>query len=316
MNDEMIEEFKIEAEEMFVTAEEGFLNIEKGEAFIDNFNKIFRAFHSLKGAAGMFGLQELQAHMHKLESLFEAQKNQAKMDKKKIDYFLSGIDAAKTLLEGRAVNFTHLSNDELTMSDETITPPQKMDAKKEIVHKKTGRGIVYIVDDEAPILEILASMLETMDFEVHTFTSAAALLDSIDIITPDIILSDISMPEMSGIEMVKKIRANSPMVTFIMISGQLSKEMILELLNYDVSGFIEKPFAEEEIKNTVERAFRLSQLSSLLNKSINYMLYQFSDLDSYLKQAGKENVRLALKEELKNIIKIQTEIHEQKKTKK
>lgn len=44
-------------------------------------------------------------------------------------------------------------------------------------------------------------------------------------------------------------------------------------------------------------------------------MYQFSDLDSYLKSAGKENVRLSLKEELKTIIKIQNQLNEKKKQK-
>jgi FixJ family two-component response regulator len=98
-----------------------------------------------------------------------------------------------------------------------------------------------------------------------------------------------------------------------MVSGAITKERVLELIKYDVCGFIEKPFLEEDVKGIVDRAFNISQLNTLLSKSINYILYQFSDLDSYLKQIGKENIRVTLKEELKNIIKIQNELTEKKK---
>ncbi len=324
LNDEMIDEFKIEAAEMFETSEEGFLNIEKGENFLNNFNLIFRAFHSLKGAAGMFGLQDLQAHMHKLESLFEAQKPNGSIGKKQIDYFLEGIDSAKALLDGKSSHFNHLSLKELeslnpnsTAALKAATQPevksnsavQNLETKK----KKTTKGLIFIVDDEQNILDILEAFVLDLNFEVKTFLTAESVLEALTEFTPDIILTDISMPGMDGISMVKAIRQINQVVTFIMVSGNITKERVLDLIKYDVSGFIEKPFQEEEVKAIIERAFTVSQLNTLLNKSINYILYQFSDLDSYLKQIGKENIRVTLKEELKNIIRIQNELTEKKK---
>ncbi len=326
MNDEMIDEFKIEAAEMFESAEEGFLNIDRGEDFISNFNLIFRSFHSLKGAAGMFGLMDLQAHMHKLESLFEAQKPKGSMGKSQIDYFLNGIDVAKALLDGNEMSFTHLSESELDNIDKidsksTSAPsPKPVQAKtsatsaKSDSPKNSKRGTIFIVDDEESILEILESYVLDLNFHVVTFTSATEALKSLNDNSPDVILSDISMPGMDGIEFVKKVREVNLQVSFIMVSGQVTKERMLELLKYDVSGFIEKPFLENVIKDVTERAFTTSQLSYLLQKSINYILYQFSDLDQFLKDSGKENMRLSLKEELKSIIKVQKDLYEKKKS--
>jgi FixJ family two-component response regulator/HPt (histidine-containing phosphotransfer) domain-containing protein len=325
MNDEMIDEFKIEAAEMFESAEEGFLNIDRGEDFISNFNLIFRSFHSLKGAAGMFGLMDLQAHMHKLESLFEAQKPKGSMGKSQIDYFLSGIDVAKALLDGQDTPFTHLSEAELDNIDQaemkTTTPPKTTNHASETVLKSGSnkghkRGTIFIVDDEESILEILETYILDLDFEVITFTSAQEALNSLNDNSPDVILSDISMPGMDGIEFVKKVREVNLQVSFIMVSGQITKDRILELLKYDVFGFIEKPFQENVIKEVTERAYTNSQLSYLLQKSINYILYQFSDLDQFLKESGKENMRVSLKNELKSIINIQKDLYEKKKTQK
>lgn len=323
MNDEMIEEFKIEAAEMFESAEEGFLNIDRGEDFITNFNLIFRSFHSLKGAAGMFGLLDLQSHMHKLESLFETQKRKGAIGKSQIDYFLSGIDVAKAILDGDSgSSFKHFSDKELDaldgLNNGTNVQIEKTNSKiviapKSNLKKSNARGLVYIVDDEEDILDILQSYIEEMNFDVKVFNSAQSALNSLNDSTPDIILSDISMPNIDGIEFVKRVRQINQNVTFIMISGNLSKERILDLLKYDVTGFVEKPFLESYVKEVVEQAFSLSQLNYLLHKSINYILYQFSDLDNYLKESGKENMRISLKEELKSIIRIQSEIIEKKK---
>ncbi len=337
-NDDMIEEFKVEAADMFEAAENGFLNIEKGEEFLTNFNHIFRSFHSLKGAAGMFNLLDLQSHMHKLESLFEAQKSKMKFDKAQIDYFLTGIDVAKSLLDGKESEFHHLNEEEFSkISDQKssletshlqkegrpLSTNQKSPATEEhkksseksaSVSHKANRGLVFIVDDEEGILEILKEFIEELNFEVHTFLTADAALEAITENSPTIIISDIAMPQMDGIALVKKIRETNQQVAFIMISGSLTKNKILELIKFDVFGFIEKPFNENDIKSICEQAFNHYRLNSLLNKSVNYILYQFSDLDGYLKSQGKENIRITLKEELKNIIKIQQEINERKKS--
>jgi FixJ family two-component response regulator len=320
MNDEIIEEFMIEAAEMFESAEEGFLNLERGEDFNSNFNLIFRAFHSLKGAAGMFGLQDLQGHMHKLESLFEAQKSKGLMDKKQVDYFLAGIDAAKALLEGKPVHFVHqdsLENLSEAIIKETKAVAHAVEEKLEQKKFNNGktRGLVFIVDDEEDILDILDAYLSSIHFQVQTFQRAEDALAALKEHAPDMVLTDLTMPKMDGIKLAKEIRLINSNVPIIMVSGNLSKEKVLELLCYDIFGFIEKPFNESAIVEICERAFDLSQLNNLLSKSINYILYQFSDLDSYLKSVGKENIRLSLKEELKTIIRIQNELAEKKKRK-
>jgi len=305
IDDSMIEEFKIEAQEMFENSENGFLNIEKGDNFIENYNLIFRAFHSLKGAAGMFGLEDLQAHMHKLESLFEAQKNNGKLDKAQIDYFLTGIDGAKVLIDGGSISFKYYSIEEFKtiQSGNTSENIEQMAKRKPatIVEEKK-RGLFYIVDDEDGILSILSDLVSELGFKVKTFMSAKEVLESIEIETPDVILSDINMPDVSGLDLLKELHKNEVEAPVIFISGYISKEIMMDALDAGAYGFIEKPFNEVYLKSICENAFLKVQTAHLLQKSINYMLYQFSDLDAYLKDQGKENLRESLKTDLKNIL--------------
>jgi FixJ family two-component response regulator len=311
-DDSMIEEFKIEAQEMFENSEEGFLKIEKGEDFVSNYNLIFRAFHSLKGAAGMFGLERLQGHMHKLESLFEAQKSRGSLDKNQIDYFLSGIDCAKNLLEGNEQDFSYYTLEEFNLLDsksneKSVSKPQNIEAPIEKVkttpqstsHK---RGLFYIVDDEEAILTILKDAITDLGFDVKTFDNAEDLLQNIDEDTPDVVLSDIKMPEMNGIELLHKLRDLGIDTPVIFISGYISKEVMLDALKHGAFAFIEKPFNEMYLNTICENAFTKVQTMKLLQKSINYILYQFSDLDKYLKDQGKESLRQSLKTDLTNIL--------------
>ena len=315
-DDSMIEEFKIEAQEMFETSEDGFLKIEKGEDFIQNYNLIFRAFHSLKGAAGMFGLDALQSHMHKLESLFEAQKSNGKLDKAQIDYFLNGIDVAKSLLEGEEASFKYYSIEEFKkISQQNVEAKEKptpVEAARPVVkpapQMSNKRGLFYIVDDEQQILDILSGLISDLNFAVKTFKSAKELLAEVEDDAPDVILSDIKMPEMSGDQLIKEIRNKDIDTPVIFISGYISKEVMLEALSYGAYGFIEKPFNEVYLKSICDNAFEKTMTKRLLQKSINYILYQFSDLDQYLKEQGKESLRASLKQELTNILNQQKKL--------
>jgi CheY-like chemotaxis protein/HPt (histidine-containing phosphotransfer) domain-containing protein len=311
MNDEsdesMIEEFKVEAAEMFENAETGLLNIDKGMDFNSNFNSIFRSFHSLKGAAGMFGMNELQAHMHKVESLFEAQKKFEKMNKDQVDYFLSSIDAAKLLIEGESCEFNHIEinlfNVVPSVNEAPSTPKEALVVNKveKITRKK---GVVFIVDDEPDLVDVLSEILETCDYTIYKFYNGQEALDEFEVLKPDVILSDIMMPKFNGIQMLKAIYELSTTTPVIFISGNISKEKMQEALQYGATAFIDKPFDNKAVLEICQNAVKKSQTSFLLEKSINFILYQFSDLDEYLKNSGKENVRMALKAELEDILKL------------
>lgn len=323
-DDVMIEEFKIEAQEMFETSEDGFLKIEKGEDFISNYNLIFRAFHSLKGAAGMFGLDLLQGHMHKLETLFEAQKSRGTLEKAQIDYFLSGIDKAKALLDGSTDDrFTYYTIEEFkTMAQVekkapatpvstpiTTAPPVAVEKMVSAVKKEEKkRGLFYVIDDEEAILDILSDHLVDMGFEVKTFSRAQALLDEMDLVLPDVLLSDINMPGMDGIQLIHRLREEKINIPVIFISGYITKEAILDALSQGAYGFIEKPFNEMQLTSICEHAFSKVQTEKLLQKSINYILYQFSDLDQYLKEQGRESLRQSLKADLSMILEQQKKL--------
>jgi FixJ family two-component response regulator/HPt (histidine-containing phosphotransfer) domain-containing protein len=325
-DDSMIEEFKIEAQEMFESSEEGFLKIEKGEDFVSNYNLIFRSFHSLKGAAGMFGLDDLQSHMHKLESLFEAQKSIGKLDKAQIDYFLAGIDCAKSLLDNKKMVFKYYTNDEFKVisseDNKKILPHPVVEKistdvreKHKEENKSNKKGLFFIVDDEESILTILEDLVTEMGFDVRTFNSGKNLLSEINDDTPDVILSDIKMPEMSGIELLHKLREDNIETPVIFISGYISKEIMLDALENGAYGFVEKPFNDVYLRSICENAYQRVLGAKLLHKSINYILYQFSDLDAYLKSQNKENLRQSLKTELTIILDQQKKLRELRKIK-
>lgn len=340
LDDSMFDEFKIEAGEMLDESEDLLLEIDKGEAFEPRYNGIFRAFHSLKGAAGMFGLDDLQKHMHSLESLFEKMKAVGNLSKAQVDYFLTGVDEAKNFLNGAAITFEALAEKEfLVLGDENI---QLSDVESESVSEYSGeddeyeyeyeyvevdeddavtddfsefiaqslqttndkiKGRVIIIDDEEDIVEILEMMMEDAGFEVFSFSNGHKLLEEVEEISPDIILSDINMPEMSGLELLNKVGEIVPQIPFIFISAFISKKIMLEGLSKGVFSYIEKPFHEQHLVPIVTQAILKHRTEKLLHKTLNHVLYQYSELDKLLKEQDKISVRDAMRSELKDLLK-------------
>ncbi len=328
-SDDMLQEFKLEAMEMFEDAEDGLLNIDKGEDFASNYNSIFRAFHSSKGAAGMFGLDELQEHMHNLESLFARTKEIGTITNEQIDYFLAGIDSAKKIIDNEPYEFTPVEESDFlsgnmvsrrTQSNKAPTSVVSENAdtkltdatasiRKAIENKERKRGpVVFVIDDEPDITSILSSFLGASGFTVYEFNDATQALLKADEIDPDVYLTDLEMPGVGGFDLINRLAKKDLSGSVIVVSAYVSKEVILCALEKGVTGFVEKPFDGMAIVETVKNAVKTAQSKKLLSKSINFMMYQFSDLDKYLADAGKEDVRQLLRSELEQIISLKNSI--------
>ncbi|AGH94531.1 chemotaxis protein CheW [Pseudobdellovibrio exovorus] len=118
-----LEEFKVEALELLDTAEKSLLALDQGADFKSSFDSIFRGFHNLKGAAGMMDLTHLQAHTHELESILMQFKEASALPKEHINFFLRGIDAAKSILDGNTISFDYAISGPANTVSLTATAP-------------------------------------------------------------------------------------------------------------------------------------------------------------------------------------------------
>lgn len=295
-----VEEFTIEALELLDEAETALLTLDKGGDFAANFNAIFRAFHSVKGASGMLGLTELQAHMHKIENHFQSCKSENTLSRARVSYFLAAIDTAKSILDNQSVSFEYeLPFNEAPVS---VSNQKQIESKLASKNEKLELPIIYIIDDEEDIVEILTTMIKMAGYDARGFLNPGVALEHITKDKPHAIFTDMSMPQMSGLDVLRgahKIDADLPVV---FVSGYLTKEVMIESMSYGVFGAIEKPFKETQIINMCHNAARRYELVTLLNRSLNFILYQFTDLDEYLKQKGQEDIREIMNKELKKLL--------------
>lgn len=109
---------------------------------------------------------------------------------------------------------------------------------------------VLIVDDEAELREILHFILNKMCIQTNTVSSAREALAYIEAHSPDVVISDIKMPDMDGVEFLKTLRANQKLrqPKFLFISGgqDMDEETSL-FIQKETQGILAKPFKREEI---------------------------------------------------------------------
>jgi YesN/AraC family two-component response regulator len=109
-----------------------------------------------------------------------------------------------------------------------------------------------VVDDEQDITRMCADYFSDI-CSVRTFQTAQDALDAFDAdYQPDLILSDIKMPKMSGLEFVKKVKEREKAPPVVIMSGFSEKSHVLEAYDKKVSAFIEKPFDLNKMKTTLQ----------------------------------------------------------------
>lgn len=140
---------------------------------------------------------------------------------------------------------------------------------------------VLIVDDELLIRETLAHYIQWPELGVDTVQTAADGKRALEIIQsaqPDIILSDIKMPHMNGIQLAQIVKESFPDIRFVILSGYADKEYLMEAIHLHLDAYIEKPINLEEVSTavrTLATKCRRKKLSA--NQASNFYTSESSD---------------------------------------
>ncbi|MBL0712817.1 MAG: response regulator [Desulfosarcina sp.] len=113
---------------------------------------------------------------------------------------------------------------------------------------------ILLIDDEPDILRVLAMSLRTDGYEVVTANSGEAGLAAFSEHVPDIVLVDIKMPGMDGIEVLQKVKSGDTASEVIIITGHGDVDNAVEALKYGASDFINKPVRDGTLAIAIKRA--------------------------------------------------------------
>ncbi len=118
----------------------------------------------------------------------------------------------------------------------------------------TQKPSVLVVDDESGILDTLRILLRNEGFEVTTAQGGKAGLEQIRAGVHDLILSDVRMPQVSGLDILTAAREQDPMTPVILMTAQASLQSAISAVNSGAFYYIQKPFSNDELVAILRRA--------------------------------------------------------------
>ncbi|MEO7104701.1 MAG: sigma-54 dependent transcriptional regulator [Gemmatimonadaceae bacterium] len=113
---------------------------------------------------------------------------------------------------------------------------------------------VLIIDDEQGILEVIRILLTNNGFTAHIARGGRVGIEQIQTLGPDIIISDIRMPDVSGAEVLSAARAANPETPVILMTAQATLQSAMHAVNEGAFYYIQKPFRNDELLAIVHRA--------------------------------------------------------------
>lgn len=119
---------------------------------------------------------------------------------------------------------------------------------------------LLVVDDEKPQLEALCTLLEDAGFVVNGFADPAVALKQLHTVTHDVLLTDLRLPGMDGIELIQKARQIDPDMSAVLMTGHGSIQSAVNAMKLGVQDYILKPFKVSELMPVVHRAIEVRKL--------------------------------------------------------
>ena len=123
------------------------------------------------------------------------------------------------------------------------------------------RGKILIVDDEQAMCEMLADDLKRNGFQPTWCNSSEKAIDLLKAQSFDVLLADLNMPNMNGMEFLKIIKGNQKTshIPFIMLTVEAIQKTMNKALSFDVDSYIVKPVSEQQLMEEVWRIFHRHQ---------------------------------------------------------
>jgi two-component system response regulator PilR (NtrC family) len=126
----------------------------------------------------------------------------------------------------------------------------------------TSKGRILVVDDERSMQEFLEIFFRREGFEVVTAAEVESALIAIESDDFDMVISDVQMPERSGLEVLRAVKESSPETVVIMITAFANTETAIAAMKEGAYDYITKPFKLDELRLVVEKALEKKLLSS------------------------------------------------------
>ena len=114
--------------------------------------------------------------------------------------------------------------------------------------------VVHVIDDDESAREALAFLVDCAGFQVRTYESAVRFLDAVPTMDHGCIVTDVRMPELTGVELIGRLKALGVEDPVIVITGHADVPMAIQAMKAGVADFLEKPFGDDAILGAIRSA--------------------------------------------------------------
>ncbi len=156
---------------------------------------------------------------------------------------------------------------------------------------------IFVVDDESIVRLTLSDDLKDLGYEVYSYDNPLLALIDIPYIEPNVIITDIKMPEMSGIEFLKEVKKNYKDIHLIIMTGYGSVDSAVEAVKLGAYDYLNKPLNIEDIKIILEQIENLEGIKQDYDAIIN----QFSENYNYDSIIGSSDFTKKVIESIKKV---------------
>src|SRR6516164_4459683 len=118
------------------------------------------------------------------------------------------------------------------------------------------KPVVHVIDDDKAVRESLAFLLGTVGIDVQTYESANAFLEVASKVQEGCIITDVRMPGLSGVDLLRRVRELRLAVPVIVITGHGDVPLAVEAMKIGAADFLEKPFDDEVLLASVRSALK------------------------------------------------------------
>lgn len=127
---------------------------------------------------------------------------------------------------------------------------------------------ILVIDDEAIIRDRLKSLLELDDYEVYTAGGGVDALKVFDAQAPDVIVSDIKMPKIDGIEVLRRVKMKNTSAEVIFITGHGGVDTAIAAMKEGAFGYIQKPIDYDELKIEIDKALEKQAMQAKIDSYV------------------------------------------------
>ena len=338
------QDFLEEAREMLEECEQLFLGLEQNpEDTTQTIDQIFRLAHTIKGSGSAAGFEELSNFAHDFESLLsKIGDGEIEISKEIVDLLLDANDTLKTFVGGLLSDY-EFKLDTSKLQDQignligkensaankadimekygVFSMPPKKAKPNESEQKKSGyfdakeslKDItILICDDDVSLLGALSNAIErALGVKVLRAANGRLALEEINNnsdVAISAIITDLNMPEMNGLDFIRELRKQEPMMPVIFYSGYAEMDDLKEFISLGAYAFLPKPFKKDLLIFELKKALKDYETQYIIRRlaELNFNTYiKLAHWSSRMPKSDHHSVKLE-EEVLSNLQKIQS----------